>query len=160
MIMAKKSKQSDILSLIEADHRKVDSLFAQMETANTEQMYTCFNEIYKEFTLHVEAEQMVFYPAMQEFEETQEFIEEAEEEHEDARVLLEEMKAIGPADPEFKSKLMELKESIQHHVQEEESEIFEAVRSCMEPEMLMDLAQEFMDVKQKFEADVEAAMVE
>lgn len=158
--MAKASKQADILSLIEADHRKVETLFAEIEQADAAGMYACFNQIYKELTLHAEAEEIVFYPALQEFEETEEYIEEAEEEHEEARVLLEEMKALRPEDPEFKSKLMALKEAIQHHVQEEESEIFEAVRSCMDGETLMELAEEFTDVKRKYEQEVETAMAQ
>lgn len=149
----------NILELIEQDHRKVESLFEEMKkTKDSKKSMKLFNEIYKELNLHAKAEELVFYPAMREYDETAEYIEEAEEEHEDAEALLEEMKEFNPKDDEFKEKLEELVEAIQHHVKEEESEIFEAVRKCMDEKQLNTLGEEFQAAKKKVQAEVQEAL--
>lgn len=93
---------------------------------------------------------------MQEYEETKQYIEEAEEEHNSAKILLEEMRSLEPTDPQFKTKMQQLKEAVMHHVEEEESEIFNAIRECMEDKELQELGKEFQEVKTRLEPDIEA----
>ncbi|MDX2215225.1 MAG: hemerythrin domain-containing protein [Oculatellaceae cyanobacterium bins.114] len=154
-----KTKATDILALIEADHRTVEKLFTEAESAKgAKKVQECFDQIYKELNLHAYAEELVFYPAMQEYEDTQEYIEEAEEEHNSVKILLEEMKTLEPNGSEFKTRMMHLKESVTHHVEEEESEIFEAVRGCMGEQELQELGQEFQAAKGRMELEVEEAL--
>lgn len=154
------AKTKNILALIEADHRKVEELFAELEgTKDAKKGQKIFAQIYKELNLHSKAEELVFYPAMQEYDETQEYIEEAEEEHTSVKILLEEMMALKPNDAEFQTKMQQLKEAVTHHVEEEESEIFEVVRECMDDEELEELAQEFTEAKTRLESDVQIAKV-
>jgi hemerythrin superfamily protein len=154
-----KAKAQDILTLIEADHRKVDQLFEEIESSKgAKKAQDCFNQIYKELTLHAQAEELVFYPAMREYEETEEYIEEAEDEHNSVKILLEQMKALKPGDDEFKTKLHHLVESVKHHVEEEESEIFSAVREAMDDDELQQLGTEFQEAKAKLAPQVEAAI--
>lgn len=149
----------NIIELIEQDHRKVESLFKQIKTAkDSKKSIKLFNEIYQEVNLHAKAEELVFYPAMREYDETVEYIEEAEEEHEGAEVLLEEMKDFNPKDAEFKEKLEELEAAILHHVEEEEGEIFEAVRKCINEEQLQALGKEFQAAKSKLQKEVQEAL--
>lgn len=152
------SKAKDILALIKADHEKVKQLFEEIETANGARAHTCFNQIYKELTLHARAEELVFYPAMQEYEAARQHIEEAEKEHNSVKILLEQMKALNPKDEEFKTKMMYVKETTLHHVEEEENEIFEAVQACIDEQKLQDLGQEFLAIKANLESDVELAL--
>lgn len=152
------ARTQDILSLIEAEHRQVEQLFTKIETAENTKLYDYFNQIYKALNLHTRAEEFVFYPVMQEYEETRKYIQEAQEEHEQAKALLEELKVLKPAESEFKTKMSELKKAVQHHVQKEESEIFSAVRQCMNQKQLTQLGQEFQEAKPKIEEDVEVAM--
>jgi hemerythrin superfamily protein len=154
-----KTKEKDILSLIETDHREVEKLFEQIQNEkNAKKAKELFSKIYEELTLHAHAEELVFYPAMREYDETEEYIEEAEEEHNSVKILLEEMKALEPNDSEFKTKLMHLVESVQHHVEEEEEEIFSAVRENMEDAALLELGKEFQQAKTKVESEVKAAL--
>lgn len=148
----------DVLELIKTEHRQVEKLFSEIEnTDNAKKLQTLFDQLYKELTLHAEVEQLTIYPAMREYEETAELLEEAEEEHVEARVMLEEIKPLGPTSSEFKAKISQLKEAVQHHVQEEESEIFSAVRQCMSEEELKQLAQEFKQAKSKLQDDISVA---
>lgn len=153
-----KSQTKNILSLIEAEHRQVEKLFAEAEKADSNELYECFNEIYKALTLHARSEELVFYPAMREYEETEKYIEEAEAEHEEAKILLEEIKSLKPTDSEFKTKIKSLKKAVQHHVEEEEKEIFKAISECMTDKQLSDLGQEFQKTKTKLEEEVKTAM--
>jgi hemerythrin superfamily protein len=149
----------NILEMIEQDHRKVESLFEEIKKAkDAKKSMKLFNEIYKELNLHAKAEELVFYPAMREYDETAEFIEEAEEEHADAETFLEEMKEFNPKDAEFKEKLEELVKAVKHHVEEEESEIFEAVRKCMDDKQLQALGKEFETAKSKLQDEVQEAL--
>ena len=153
-----KTKATDILSLIEAEHRQVEKLFAEAEKAKGAKLVEQFNQIYIALNLHARTEELVFYPALRDYEETEQYVEEAEEEHEEVSVILEEIKVLKPTDPEFKEKMSELKEAVEHHVEEEESEIFSAVRECMSEKELSELGQEFQEAKAKLMPDIEAAL--
>ncbi len=153
-----KSQTQNILSLIETEHRQVEKLFAEAEKADFNELYECFNEIYKALTLHTRSEELVFYPAMQEYEATAQYIEEAEAEHEEAKIILEEIKSLKPTDSEFKTKIKSLKKAVQHHVEEEESEIFKAVSECMSDKQLSALGEEFQKTKAELEEEVKTAM--
>jgi len=152
-------KVSDILSLIETDHREVEKLFEQLEnSADSKKVQDTFKKIFTELSLHSHAEELVLYPAMQEYEETKQYIEEAESEHNTVKILLEQMKSLKPSDPEFEVKLKYLKESTLHHVEEEKNEVFAAVRECMDEKELESLGQEFEQAKAQWKADVKAAV--
>jgi hemerythrin superfamily protein len=148
-----------ILTLIESDHEAVEQLFEDIEEAEKpKEIQSYFEEIYKELTLHAHAEEIVFYPAMMEYEETREYVEEAEAEHNSAKILLEQMKQLGASHPEFATKMTHLKETILHHVEEEENELFEAVEKCMDKEKLSQLGMEFQQAKANYKPSLEAAM--
>ncbi|MEH2177480.1 hemerythrin domain-containing protein [Nostoc sp.] len=73
-----KTKATDILSLIEAEHRQVEKLFAEAEKAKCAKLVEQFNQIYIEVIFHARTEELVFYPALREYEETEQYVEEAE----------------------------------------------------------------------------------
>lgn len=150
----------DIFELLKADHRKVEALFSEIEkTDNAEKLYKSFNQLYKELNVHSQAEELTFYPALRECEGTEDMLEEAEAEHVEAEELLEEIKKLSPTSSEFKNKMIELKEAVQHHVQEEESEIFSKVRQCLKPQALKQIEREFKQTKSKLEEEIPAISV-
>ncbi|AVH73315.1 hemerythrin domain-containing protein [Nostoc sp. 'Lobaria pulmonaria (5183) cyanobiont'] len=156
--MAKtKTKSIDILSLIEAEYRQVEKIFAEVEKPKGAKLVEQFNQIYIALLLHARTEELVFYPALREYEETEQYVEEAEEEHEEISVILEEIKALKPTQPEFQKKISELKETLEHHVEEEKG-IFNAVRECMSDQELSELGQDFQETKAKLVSNVEAAL--
>lgn len=153
-----KTKSTDILTLLETEHRQVEQLFQELEKAKGNKRSECFQQIYKALNLHARTEELVFYSALREYEETEEYIEDAEAEHEEVAVILEEIKALKPTDSEFLEKIRELKQAVEDHVEEEENEIFNAVRECMSNKQLTELAEEFQNAKAKLEPDVEAEL--
>ncbi|MEH2166140.1 MAG: hemerythrin domain-containing protein [Nostoc sp.] len=156
--MAKtKAKAIDVLALIEAEHRKVEKLFAEAEKAKGANLVDQFNQIYIALILDARIKELVFYPALREYAETEQYVEEAKEEHEEVSVILEEIKALKPTNPQFKEKMSELKEALEHHV-EEESKIFNAVRECISDKELTELGQEFQETQAKLVSNVKAAL--
>ncbi|MFB2897156.1 hemerythrin domain-containing protein [Aerosakkonemataceae cyanobacterium BLCC-F50] len=148
----------NVIELIKSDHRKVESLFSEMEkTKDSKKMQMLFDEIYTELTLHAKVEELTLYPSMRNYDETHDMVEEAEEEHTEAKVLLEELKSMSPSDPDFKAKIEELKEAVQHHVEEEESEILPSVSDSMDEQEMKELAKEFQEAKSKLEKEISAA---
>lgn len=140
----------DIFELIKADHRKVESLFSKIEdTKNSKKLDEYFKQLYKELNIHAQVEELTFYPTMRDNEGTQELVDEAEEEHVEVKVMLEQIKSLDSTSSEFTAKISELKEAVGHHVQEEENEVFPKVRQCINEEELEQLATEFQEVKNK-----------
>jgi hemerythrin superfamily protein len=147
----------DVFDLIKADHRQVEKLFSQIETAkDAAQKYDYFNQLYQELNLHAETEELVFYPAMREYEETQDLVEAAEAEHVEAKELLEEIQYLSPESAEFKHKISQLKQAVQDHVEEEENEIMPKVSQSMNKKELQQLAQEFKQTKSRIQEDMAA----
>ncbi|MFB2975060.1 hemerythrin domain-containing protein [Microseira sp. BLCC-F43] len=150
----------DVFELIKADHRKAEELFSAIESADDPtQRYDYFQQIYLELNLHAQTEELVLYPAMREYEETNQFVEAAEEEHVKAKELLEEIKPLDPDSSQFKSKIKKLKEAVEHHVQEEENSLLPTVSECMKKKELQQLAQEFQQTKTKLQEDMVATLV-
>ncbi|GET38805.1 hemerythrin domain-containing protein [Microseira wollei] len=147
----------DVFELIKAEHRKAEELFSAIESADDPtQRYDYFQQIYQELNLHAQTEELVLYPAMREYEETNQFVEAAEEEHVKAKELLEEIKSLDPDSSQFKSKIKKLKEAVEHHVQEEENSLLPTVSECMKKKELQQLAQEFQQTKTKLQEDIAA----
>ena len=145
----------DILDLIKKDHRKVETLFSDIEsTDDPQKLYECFNQLYEEISLHAEAEEQIFYPAVRDCENTEELVDEAQNEHDEAKQMLEELEDFSPTSAEFQQKISQLKQIIQHHVQSEENEVFSQVRECMSAEEREQLGSEFEAVKSQLQSEL------
>jgi hemerythrin-like domain-containing protein len=70
--------------------------------------------------------------------------------------LLEEIASLSPASTEFEQKIRQLKEAIQHHVQEEEKEVFPLVSECMSAEEREQLGREFTTSKSQLQNEISA----
>jgi hemerythrin superfamily protein len=116
------------LDLLRRDHRHVQALLKKMEKAEAEdeQRQLC-EQIVDELRTHTEIEERVFYPYLREATAREDLFQEASIEHETAKQLLEQLPQEQPGTPRFKAMAKVLAEYVQHHVQEEESEIFPQV---------------------------------
>ncbi|WP_179228668.1 hemerythrin domain-containing protein [Leptolyngbya ohadii] len=153
----KSTAQEDILLVLAAEHRSIEQLIDALEAVDGEiAAEPRFLELYRVLSLHHYGEQLVFYPAMREYEQTAIYLETAEEEHSAFKTLLEQMAHSSPNDPTFQAKLDQLKEAIMGHIEEEENEIFPIVRVCMNELQLRRLVQEYRTVQTKFAPKIEA----
>jgi hemerythrin-like domain-containing protein len=94
---------------------------------------------------------------MGEHEETEKLLDEAEREHVEVKVMIEEMKSHSLSSPNFREKLSDLKEALQQHVEEQENEVFSQVRQCMSAEELDQLEEEFQNMRNKLLEEMVAA---
>lgn len=148
----------DVLELIKADHLQVENLFSEIgSTDDTHKLYQCFNKLYNELNVHAEVEEQTFYPAIRRCQGTEKLVDVAQDEHEEARQMLEELASLSPTSVEFKQKISELRRIIQHHVQSEENEVFSRVRDCMSEEARSQLGSEFQAVKSRVQSEMSVA---
>ena len=132
-------------SLLEKQHRKVESLFKQIESGKSEPA-PLLAELANELAAHMAIEQESFYPAVRQVKE--DLILESYEEHAIAELALKRLLATDPEDISFKARVTTLKELIQHHVEEEEEELFPKVEEAIDEKRLTELGKE---MKAEFE---------
>lgn len=124
----------DAIELLVQDHALVKGLFTQVEQA--EQEPERLQEAAKAVTVllraHTELEEQLFYPAIRDQGgEIEELVSEGLEEHHVADTLLSEIEGMQPGDEQYMAKLKVLQENVEHHVEEEEQELFPKVRKAM-----------------------------
>jgi len=128
---------------LKADHQKVATLFSQAENAQTDkQKQQLFEQIRTELETHTEIEETVLYPALQEYEELEEYVREAFEEHRQVKTLLQEIGRLTDGSEKFDAKLKVMKENVEHHVEEEENDLFPKAQQILSQDELAELEQE------------------
>jgi len=138
------------LEILKQDHQKVKQLFQEATHASDQRKRKdVLDKIDTELEIHAHIEETVFYPALEEHEELKDMVVEALEEHQEAKALLEELEELGPENHDFGSKLQELMESVEHHVQEEEREMFPKVREVFDEGQLEELGHQLESAKGK-----------
>src|SRR5687768_5473453 len=125
--------------LLKADHEKVAQLFEQLESASGNAKLTVFDQIRTELELHAHIEEKIFYPALEQPAETHELTMEAYEEHEVVKRLLRELGRSRTANEEWEAKAKVLQENVEHHVEEEENELFSKASQVLEEEEIEEL---------------------
>ena len=128
-----KRSKTDVLSMLQEDHKRVLKLFKQFEKADREDgetMRSIVEQACAELELHAELEEEIFYPALREAidEEDEEMMEEARVEHDTAKQLIAQLRALQPGNATYAATFTVLGEYVKHHVEEEESEIFKQAR--------------------------------
>jgi hemerythrin superfamily protein len=145
------------LEVLKQDHQKVKGLFQEIRQATDEaKRKELFDKIDTELEMHAHIEETVFYPAIEEHEEFKGMVAEALEEHKKAKTLLDELEELGADNHDFGSKLQLLMEAVEHHVAEEEGEMFPKIRELLEEDGLEQLGQDLESAKgtQHREADL------
>lgn len=125
------SKAQDAIALLKDDHRKVEKLFKDYESAKGEgRKEKLARQISLELTIHTTIEEEIFYPACN-GKVDEDLLKEAYVEHDAAKLLMAEIEAgSGESDDFFDAKVQVLGEQIDHHVKEEEGELFPEVRKA------------------------------
>ena len=121
--------EQDAVSLLTSDHAEVKQMFEEyrqlvQDNADDDRRDELAAEICSALTVHAEIEEDIFYPALRERLDDDLALDQAEVEHAIARDLIEQIVAMEPDDALFDARVLVLAEYVEHHVQEEESEIF------------------------------------
>jgi hemerythrin superfamily protein len=145
---ATRKKTNDAIALLTNDHKEVKQLFKEYEKlvkaeAEDEDKQALAEQICQLLTVHAQIEEEIFYPAAREALEEQDLLDEAEVEHASAKDLIAQIQQMEPSEELYDAKVKVLGEYIDHHVQEEEGEMFPAVKkSDMDLEALAEELQE------------------
>lgn len=123
-----KAKTQDAIALLTSDHREVKDLFEQYEKLGDKaatKKKNIADEICTALTLHAMVEEEIFYPAVREAaKNADDLMDEAEVEHASAKDLIAQIQEMDPEDDLYDAKVKVLGEQIEHHVKEEEKEMF------------------------------------
>ena len=128
-----KSNPQDAVKLLTADHEKVTGLFEQFDKLSDRSKVNkkkLADQICLELTVHSQIEEEIFYPAVREALKDGDMIDEAVVEHAAAKDLIAQIREMDPGDDLYDAKVKVLSEQIEHHVGEEESEMFEKARKA------------------------------
>ena len=141
----------DAIVLLKSDHKEVEKLFKQFEklgdTAYT-QKRQIVDQVIEALSMHAAIEEQFFYPAVRkEAEEIQDVVLEGLEEHHIVKWTLKELESMSPEEERFTPKMKVLMESVRHHVEEEEGEMFPKVREAMGRKALTELGDTLAQAK-------------
>ncbi len=147
----------DALQLLKSDHDTVRGLFEQFkqakEAGDTERMGTVQRAIFRELEVHTSIEEEVFYPEAEAVgEEAEELVKEGQEEHHVVEVLMKEVSGLKPGDGTFAAKMTVLIENVEHHAEEEESELFPKLREAFGRERLRRMGTALREAKERHES--------
>lgn len=137
----------ELFDLLRQDHEKVRGMFARFDLLkeqpekNRREMEKLFADLQREIRAHMEGEEKHFYPALREAEDTHEDILESVEEHHVVKVLLRELDRTQMSE-KWIAKLSVMKENVQHHLQEEEEELFEKAQQVLDKSQLKQIGEQ------------------
>ncbi|RYZ42271.1 MAG: hemerythrin domain-containing protein [Myxococcaceae bacterium] len=129
------------LELLKQQHEEVSKLFKKYEKLadhNDEERQELFNMIADRLGAHAKIEELYFYPALKK-EDTEDELREAVEEHLVVKRLIADLLDMEADDEEFDAKMKVLQENVEHHVEEEEKDLFKSARKLLTKEQLEDL---------------------
>jgi polyhydroxyalkanoate synthesis regulator phasin len=147
----------DALQLLKTDHDKVKKLLAEGEstTERGEKTRTeLFATIKGELMVHERIEEEIFYPALRDHPKAKEIVLEGYEEHDVVDTIMGELENTDVTDETWGAKFKVMKENIEHHIEEEETEMFKQARAVFEREELEDLGNRMADLKSRTAQEV------
>ena len=121
----------DPFELLKKDHETVSKLFERIESASGKAKLEVFGRIKSELDLHTHIEETIFYPALEKANETRDLTLEAYEEHRVVKDLLSKLDTAGSVSDEWEAQLKVLRENVEHHVDEEENELFDKANDVL-----------------------------
>jgi len=132
----------DAFKLLKSDHEKVAGILEKLEGTIERALKTreeLFTQLKAELNIHAGIEEKIFYPVLEKAEESRDITLEAFEEHRLVKQLLGELEAEVKDDEKWTAKFTVLKEQIEHHVEEEEGEMFKKARKVLSKEEIEEL---------------------
>jgi hemerythrin superfamily protein len=145
----------DAIELLKSQHREVEDLFAQIEKAKSDSNKAkLFDQLADDLAVHASIEEHHFYPAVKE-RRTEEILLESLEEHLAIKRALADLLETDVDDKTFDAKIKALKEEVQHHVKEEENDLFPKVKKIFSKDQLTALASEMLAEQAELEEEGE-----
>jgi hemerythrin-like domain-containing protein len=141
----------DAIALLKADHDKVKKMLDEGETTTERGIKTrteLLQTLKLEMVVHERIEEEIFYPALKEHPKARDIVLEGYEEHHVVDEIMGELEATDVSDETWGAKFKVMKENIEHHIEEEEGEMFRNARQVFDRQELEDLGARMQELKQ------------
>ena len=147
----------DALQLLKSDHDKVKKLLAEGETTTERGEKTrteLFATIKGELMVHERIEEEIFYPALRDHPKAKDIVLEAYEEHDVVDKIMAELESTDVTDETWGAKFKVMKENLEHHIEEEEGEMFKQARSVFDTDELAELGSRMEQLKARASEEI------
>ncbi|MEG3928945.1 hemerythrin domain-containing protein [Microcoleus sp. D3_18a_C4] len=144
--------EMNITEILTMDHRKTDTLFMEIaSTDDPQKLQEFFGQLYKDLSVHAEAEEQIVYPAIRSYySNTQELYDEQAE----MKQMLAKIKSMNPSSSDFKAQIKQLQAAVQDHVKEEESDMFAQIRRNLSEAQMEQMATQFKAAKSTMQQEM------
>jgi iron-sulfur cluster repair protein YtfE (RIC family) len=149
---ASKAAEMNIFEVLKQDHEKARYLFDKIgkggkkDVAGLQQL---FAQLEEELEIHMEGEERFFYTALEKNDELRDQVLEAYEEHQVAKTLIGSFKSLAVDDERWMAKVNVLHEIIEHHMKEEEGEMFKMARKALGKDQIHEITMQFQQHKRE-----------
>ena len=148
---ARSNDAGTLLKVLETEHRQVKQMLKELVNAeDASEREEIFGRLKPELEAHSHGEEEAFYPLLKEEQESKTTAIEAFVEHHMAEALIQEMDGMQKDDEEWEARAKVLKDVVEHHIEEEESEIWKEARKLLGKEKLTELTPDYMAVKERY----------
>ncbi len=140
----------DAIALLKEDHEKVKKLMDELEKTTERGVKTrteLWAKLLRELTVHENIEEEVFYPALRDKPKAKDIVLEAMEEHHLVDDIVEQIKDTPVDDEHWGAKFKVAKENVQHHIEEEETEMFKIARQVFSKDELEEFGRQMEQAK-------------
>lgn len=140
-------------NLLKSDHERVAGILTSIEETTERAVKgrdELFTRLKAELDLHAKIEEEVFYPALEETKEARDITLEAYEEHRLVKRMLAELEVEPKDTEEWTAKFTVLKENIEHHVEEEEGELFKKARQVLSDDEVELIGERLQEAKKQY----------
>ena len=151
------------IDLLKADHQKVKAILAQLSESTeraTKKRVELLDKLEMEISIHTKLEEEILYPAFKEAGAKEQDIMyfEAKEEHRTVdSLVLPDLKQTDPGTPEFSGRVKVVKELLEHHIEEEETEMFKDAKKLLDKAQLQELGERLQARKLQLLKQLKAA---
>lgn len=146
----RKGREMDLFGLIKQDHDRYKQMLSQMqnEQQKSQQQTQMFEQFGQDISAHMAVEEEGLYEALKKQSQSKEHALEAYEEHHAAKMVFQELQEMPQTSERWMAKLKVFKEMVEHHIQEEESQVFEDARQYLKDTQLEEMADKWESEKQ------------
>jgi hemerythrin superfamily protein len=147
MRLASRDSPMDVLTFLKDDHDEVKAVFKKLEKAEGGEAQRLWDQLASMLSLHEEMEETYFYPRLKESESAEDLVLEGYQEHHVMDLLIEEANQLKPSDEAWQPKIKVLQENTEHHIEEEEGELFPKVRKIWDTKRREEIGKEMQAMK-------------
>jgi len=142
----------DAMSLLKEDHEKVKKILGELESTTERGVKTreeLFTKVKQELVVHEAIEEEIFYPALKQHPKTKEIALEGYEEHHVVDTVMAEIEGVAYDDEKWGAKFKVMKENLEHHIEEEEGEMFKQAKQVFDEDELAQLGKSMLARKEE-----------